>query len=62
MARVFGECAAIDELRTGFCKWTFAKRGKILVQLTSENELENRVAKEFEPLVGLNGDPLLVSD
>jgi len=62
LPRVFGESAAIDQFSTGFRQRTFAEGGEILVKLTSQNELEDRIAQEFEPLVGLDRNTLFVGD
>jgi hypothetical protein len=62
LAGVIGEGAAINEFCAGFCERAFAKRGEILVELASENELQHGVPEEFETLVGLDWNALFVGD
>jgi hypothetical protein len=62
LAGVIGEGAAINEFRAGFCERTFSECGKILVELTSENELQHSISEEFEALVGLDWNALFVGD
>ncbi len=62
MAGMFGKGATIDEFGAGFCERAFAKRGKILVELASENELKNSITQELEALVGLDWNTLFVGD
>jgi hypothetical protein len=59
---VVGEGAAVDEFRPRFRERAFAKGRKILVELTSENELEDGITEEFEALVGLDRNALFVGD
>jgi hypothetical protein len=62
LAGVFGESAAIDQFGAGLRQRAFAKRWEILVEFASKDELEDGVAKEFEPLIGLDWNALLMGD
>ena len=59
---VFGKRAAINEFGAGFRERALAKRGEILVELASENELKHSVTEEFEALVGLDRNALFMGD
>jgi len=62
LAGVFGKSATIDQLGASFGERAFAKGREILVELPSENELEDSVTEKFEALVGLHGNALFVRD
>ena len=56
----FGKAAAVDQLGARLGERALSKSGKFFIELLSQHELENRIAQEFEPLIGLNRQPLLV--
>jgi hypothetical protein len=62
LPRVVSEGASIHKFSASFGERAFAKRWKILIELASENELEDSVAEEFEPLIGLDGHALFVGN
>jgi hypothetical protein len=62
LASMVGEGAAVDEFGARFRERSFAERREILVELASENELEDGIAQELEPLVGLDRNALFVGD
>jgi hypothetical protein len=59
---LLGERAAVDEFGARFRERSFAERREILVELASENELEDGITEEFEALVGLDRNALFVGD
>ena len=50
-AGVFGQRAAVDELRARLGQRAFVEGGKFFIQLPGEDELQHRVAEKLEPLV-----------
>jgi hypothetical protein len=60
LARVLGKRAAIDEFGAGLCQRPLSEGWKILVELASENELQDGISQELQPLVGLHGNALFV--
>lgn len=62
LASMVSEGASIDQLGASFGERAFAKGRKILIELASENELEDSITEEFEALVGLDRHALFVSD
>lgn len=61
-SRVFGEGASIDQFCAGFGERTFTERREISIQFASEHKLKDRIAKEFQTLIGLERNTLLVRD
>jgi len=62
LTSMLGESAAIDEFGASFGEWAFPEGREILIELARENELEDGVTKEFEPLVRLDWHALFVGD
>jgi hypothetical protein len=62
MPGALGQGPAIDEFGAGLGQRAFAEGGEFLIQLAREDELQDGVAKEFEPLIGLDGRALLMRD
>lgn len=60
-AALFGEEAAVDQSGAGLGEIALTEIGEAVVELAGEDQLENRVAEEFEPLVVLNAVTLFVS-
>jgi hypothetical protein len=59
---MLGKRPAIHQLRPRFGERPFAKRGEFFVKRARENKLKDSIAEEFEALVGLDRDALLVSN
>jgi len=62
MSRVLRERAAIDHFGAGFGQRPLAESRKLLVELARQHELEDSVAQELKPLIGLQRHALLVRD
>jgi hypothetical protein len=59
-AAMHGERAAIHQLGAGFGQRAFIEGGKFFVEFAGQRELQHGVAKEFEPLIVLDGRALLM--
>ncbi len=62
MTGALSQAAAVHEFCPSFGQRTFAESLKPLIKLPSKDQLQHRVAEEFEALICLHRQPLFVGD
>src|SRR5207245_4827521 len=60
LARVLGQRPPIHQFRPRLGERPFTIIRVFFVQFAGENQLQNRITEEFEPLIGLDAQALLV--
>ena len=63
----YGRCPlsqrnAVNQFCPGFGKWPLFVRRELHIQLMGENQLQNRIAKELQSLVGWRYPPVLMGN
>ena len=58
----FRECPPVDEFRARFGQGAFAEIRKFYVEFPRQDELQDRVAEKFQPLIVQDPRALLMGD